>query len=204
MNYDKFLELFTSNDPIREQLQVPCANGAVVFATNGKVAIKVPKDSCLSQYNIIDKYPDIQKIFDEAIESNPVPKTIAINKLRALYKNFNRVPKYALCVECNGTGNCICPNCDDEHDCGHCDDGYTEERIGIEIDFNENFLLGAAVFKAVDFEPVYSVCDSLNSDLQILGNLPTGVTIIRCSDIEMLAMPLKSECSTDCAKLEFD
>jgi len=204
MNYDNFLDLFVSDDEFRPQLMKPCANGTVVFATNGRVAIKVIKSRCEKEYQRIEKYPNVQKVFDDSLKSHPISKTIALDKLRTLFQSFPRVPKYEACNLCKGTGRCICPNCDMDHDCGHCNDGHTDEIIGDEIDSNEHFVLGAATVLAKTFEPVYLVCDSLNSDLKIAADSAEHGTVIYCADVAMIVMPVTSGSQSCFEKIEFD
>jgi len=205
MNYDNFLSLFTFKDDLSElPISQPCANGDFIIATNGRIGIKAPKAKCLSGYEVIAKYPDLQRCFDQQLESNEIDRTIAIGKLRELFNKFKRVPKYEACNQCEGTGRCICSDCDTEHDCGYCSKGHTDEIIGDEIDSNEHFVLGAATVLAKTFEPVYLVCDSLNSDLKIAANSAEHGTVIYCADVAMIVMPVTSGSQSCFEKIEFD
>jgi hypothetical protein len=202
MNYDHFLPAFCGIFE-SQGLTKPCTNGDYVFATNAHIAIKVPKSKLLGSYEIIEKYPDVQKCFDDAMAIYTCDQTIDISKVIHLFDAMPRVPKYESCENCNGSGRYICFECSKEHKCGYCNGkGHSDTQIGTQLDMNTRFKMGQGIFLAKTFEPILKISREIAEPLQIKANSEMGATVIKCNDVDMIIMPNRDE--TADYELRFD
>ena len=108
------LQQFCSKDPMRPNLRKPFSRGKFTYATDGRIAVRVPRIADVPE----QETPNPEKLFEEYFKD--VPRgTIEVT-----------VPEikddWQACRECDGSGKeHDCPDCT----CGECEDCGGKGRI---------------------------------------------------------------------------
>ncbi|NBU83442.1 MAG: hypothetical protein EBS21_02345 [Sphingomonadaceae bacterium] len=107
---EKMISVFCSGEG-RYQLSRPFNQDGFTWATDGRIMVRVPQIEGFAGYDIIKPPQDVKKIF------NPV-----------LPGEFISLPKCpdertVTCGDCDGTGRCACPHCEQDMECSECEGG---------------------------------------------------------------------------------
>jgi hypothetical protein len=137
------LQTFCSTDEYRSSLQNPFSIGKFTYATNGWVAIRVPRMEDVPENPLA---PDIKKAVTFGAPATPlVLRNIAIPELRD-------------CLECNGKGTryCVCPDCTGTHYCDDCNGlGKHGKCVRVRVgtrEFSDSVLRTLATLEGVEIE----------------------------------------------------
>lgn len=134
------LKAFCSTDKGRQDLQEPFSAGDFTYASNGHVAVRVPR---LSEYaEVMDhrKVKTIDSWFARDVTFSPFPAvvlpTVAPHVPKPC-KDCNATGRIhsTSCSKCSGSGLHKCYACNNENDCEACDGyGYIERPATTEDD----------------------------------------------------------------------
>jgi RecJ-like exonuclease len=97
-----------------------------IYATNGKIAIRVREDSESEndkngEFDIVGA---IEKLLKKESEKEYIPLDIEL-PARVKCDDCKGTGEITQCPKCNGTGTVECPTCGHDMECEHCDgDGY--------------------------------------------------------------------------------
>jgi hypothetical protein len=194
---DEILRKFCiSKEKIRPAMMNPFVIQDTVYATNGYIAIAIPKDYAEEDYSdnpVMDKLPTFFnpiKLFDNPYKIN----------LCETVKNLPKEPIYEVienteeCPDCYGSGECECSDCGNTHDCGHCDgEGVigtktkTDKIIGEQISEGYRIKIDGCFYNPLYIEIISTVAD----DWDILYIKPTEALTLKNGEIKVLLMPIR-------------
>jgi hypothetical protein len=108
------LQQFCSKDPMRAYLHKPFSRGRFTYATDGRIAVRVPR---LAEVPEQEK-PDPEKLFEQYFKEEPRGTIeVAMPEIKDDWQD---------CRECDGAGKeHDCPDCT----CGECEDCGGKGRI---------------------------------------------------------------------------
>lgn len=104
--YDFILPFFCADDELRPQMKQISLEGDLVAASNGHIAIMLPRKACTKEYTAIENYPNITKLYEEkaiARTHSVTIKTDDLIKMLTITK-WIRSSKMVKCKECEGSG----------------------------------------------------------------------------------------------------
>lgn len=133
------LDAFCSMDESRKALMRPFALDGHTYATDGKIAVRVPGESApeVVEKETADLFPKVKKIIEDgkaAATTWVTPTRIPDMELCETCKGIPPEPKEADCPECGGDGEVYLSNNyhDYQCDCITCDGDGTVELEGCE------------------------------------------------------------------------
>jgi hypothetical protein len=90
------------------------------YATDGRVLVRVPAPLIPSDGVNREQQPDVDAVlrgvdFTKCVEPMPPLRSDPHGEDKEEKCNCR------MCADCDGTGGCVCPNCDNKHDCPTCD-----------------------------------------------------------------------------------
>jgi hypothetical protein len=134
---DFCLKMFLGNDCYRPALSSISLKNGYLYATNGSVACKIPADLCVKTYSEVEKYPDVESVFEKhvSVENKVVSVDTLFNDLMKVECCFK--PKMIDCNDCNGDGTYVCDHCNSECDCKECKG--TGKVAGTEIELSGEY-----------------------------------------------------------------
>jgi hypothetical protein len=145
--YHPLISIFLSDNELLPALMVPAVRGGYVWATNGHAAIRIDRDVIADNVAQVEKYPDVQTVFNNAINSTALTGTIKAERLGELLGKLPTYPTYKDCPECEGDKKVTCNCCGNETDCDECNGtGHTDEIIGREFSYDERINVGKQAF----------------------------------------------------------
>lgn len=115
------LNKFCGKEACRSYLTVPWSAGEYSHATNGHIAVRIPRRP---EFEECSNAPNIAKIYDEAGpvgRLSPLPNFIAPDPSPC--PDCKGSGFILPCVECDGTGDATCSECGHQTECTECDDG---------------------------------------------------------------------------------
>lgn len=163
------LNSFCSTDPERPYLHKPWSVGKFSYATNGHIAIKVPRRDDVPEN---DKAPDLQGTLDKIDWSQPFAPAPAFD-----------VPLGWMteCTRCDGRGT--------EHDCPDCACGCVKCRGTGQVSDDENQTIGMdGVALALRYARIIFALPGLMLPVEVK---PTDPVPFKCDGGEGAWMPMR-------------
>lgn len=124
---------FCSTDPYWPQLAEPFSWDEWSFATNAAILVRVPRLAEVPETPEAPSLAGLKDIFLSAWRSETpaeIPAEIPSPQVKEC-KLCDGKGRLRVCVKCHGEGRCICPSCDDDHECRACEGlGRVPERNG--------------------------------------------------------------------------
>jgi hypothetical protein len=122
---DLMLPYFTGCDECRPALQkVHKSKNGFVYATDGRIAIRVPQEKVHKGYSEVPGFPNVELVIQSAVErqgnKSAVVETAKLIRLLAGV-SWRRNEHGDDCEECDGAGVVECEACGSENDCKKCD-----------------------------------------------------------------------------------
>ena len=118
------LQKFCIRDEARYELTHPFTVGDYTYATDGRIAIRVP---ALPEADATPKKTNPTSIFaDDPATYTPIElppgwqEFPQLTKICADCKGVGKCPERIECDECCGSGEAECPTCHQDHDCPEC------------------------------------------------------------------------------------
>lgn len=188
----EILMRFCSDEEIRPAMQNPFIDKDFVCATNGHIAVIIPKSLSEKDYS---QNPSM-KIMDLVNEAGSSADITKINLAlfeppkKPLYeKTINEV----VCKECDGDGETTCFSCGHTHECEKCggegvvsEEIITDKIIGDQID-EDSCLVNISL---AYYNPKYVNLIKSISDTWSIRNLhPMRASLWESGDIRVLLMP---------------
>jgi hypothetical protein len=201
-SYDFILPFFTSPDKLRPSMSlIHGDDNGYVYATNASMVIKVPAESCMLQYNKIDKFPDCESFISkyDFIAKTRFNVDQAIEILAA--HKWTRELNTKTCEECNGTGVIMCDACNHEHECKDCNGegsrvtGIANLSLLVTTEYYQVVKIQNKVFRA-DYIHVLTVCAALLKveEISVLWNENEyDPHIFEVGDAQILIMPRRQD-----------
>lgn len=114
---------FTSDDPKQPCIHVPFRDDEYIYATDGRIAIRIPYDENGDFYNTIQKDEELAKgmhaMFANFIEKPDCPMQ-PIGRGDG-WKNLSlKQPHKITCIDCNGSREMECGECNHKEPCTTC------------------------------------------------------------------------------------
>ena len=127
-NYDKILTYFLGKDSNRPALMQANTVDDLVFATDAKILIAIPKHLCANEYPAHEQHPSFYNVFSKE-NTYVVGQQITLKNLFQQLKPIPKKSDYKECEKCSGKGELYCKCCGNTSMCHNC------EGIGIEDDY---------------------------------------------------------------------
>ncbi|MCD8178072.1 MAG: hypothetical protein LUE98_11870 [Tannerellaceae bacterium] len=199
-NNDFMMPFFVANDSLRPVMNhIHNEGNGFVYAADGHTLIRMPEEMLCKTYQKIEKYPNAEKLLNEAINRKE-NKTYTL-RTDDLIEMLTHAEWYYLtssdpCPKCSGEGTETCDYCGVDHDCPDCQgDGSCRTYIK---DFSllseaETFLigLGNACYKATYLQKVAIAAKLSGADeiTYLTTDDKESAGIFRFNGINILVMP---------------
>jgi len=128
--YDMVMQLHTSNESFRPHMQrINNGNNGFAYASDSFTVIKVDENLLGRTYNVIDEWPNAEKIYSQH-KSKEVFEFTTDNLISELARIENTfLYETETCVECRGEGEVVCECCGNDTECKDCDgEGEVESQ----------------------------------------------------------------------------
>jgi hypothetical protein len=135
------LLIFCDRESTRYQLGSPTVIGDWVYATNARIAVRRPNFTG-TQF-VVEKYPDIEKLFKPLDRDQCVHTVTFPNDMHCKFCKDERFIESTECCECDGEGTveheCDCEYCyiDHEGKCEECDGSGEVEPYMVPCDCSD-------------------------------------------------------------------
>lgn len=140
---DQALNLFTSEDSFRPAINNVHFEDGQLWATNGHTGICIDADLVDGDYQPVEKFPDLKKLFDDFGPDQQPDCRVSLADLENCLKKFEEHPGSKTCQSCYGTCERFCDECNEYHKCGCCDgDGVVENPYEITYGFASAIQIG--------------------------------------------------------------
>jgi len=202
--YDLMLQYFVANDDLRPIMKnVHDAGNGYLYASDGHIAIRLKKEKTSKAYDTIEKYPNAEKIIQEAIDregnKNAVIKTSDLIQILS-EAAWRRVRYGDKCMDCDGSGTVECEHCGSDYDCKECN-GKGTKNVRIR-DFsllvceesNYCIKIGNLIFKTDFLYIIALMAQMLQVDeIQYLYKEKTQGGVFSFDGVDILLMPILSD-----------
>jgi hypothetical protein len=189
---------FISTDAIRPNLCAPHRENGVTVATNGHKLIVIDNKRLKKEYEHVDEYVNWKKVVYDQTKDIKLKYPLIVHK-KNIGDILNKVPMYNLyadCDYCEGTGECICSNCDTAHDCGYCD-GTGEDRtkpIGKDYEWYSHIKISNNYFEASILKSLFDFMNYDNIEsINMITDTETKQAVFETDDVKILLMPVKHD-----------
>jgi hypothetical protein len=205
--YDFILPFFIGDDKYRKWQG--CVHGdpnGFLYATEGHLLIRVPKEKAAGEYPSVNDFPNAEKILTEAInrDGNKTSVIKTADLIRVLSGvAWERVVDYDECEKCKGKGSFTCEHCENDYDCKDCN-GTGRERYGEVREFSlpvtkEQYAIqiGKAIYKATYLQPIVIAAQMLGvEEMKYIHRNKESAGIFSFAGVDILLMPILLD-STD-------
>jgi len=132
--YDLMLNYFVSADELHPVMNMVNNGGnGYVYASDGHIAIRIDEKKCMKKYEAVPRYPNAEKIIQEALDREGNKKGIIKTNdlIRLLCEvSWHRLKNGDNCKECDGSGEIECEHCHSKLECEECNGkGIVDGRI---------------------------------------------------------------------------
>jgi hypothetical protein len=171
--YDELLLSFCSKDDMHQKVAYPSMAGQYAYATDMTKAIRIPVRMIARNYG--EPKVGFVRIFDRP-KVDPVK--IDCEKLREFIGGIPKEDAYEMCEQCEGTGQVLCPCCENIDDCRECRGlGHNGKKIGKKIpDYAIISILGS-IYKVDNIETLVEVAEKLEAQIRIVSERTSGIAI---------------------------
>lgn len=186
---DYCLKMFVGTDDLRPAIKEVAYIGDMLYATNGHIAARIPKDLCELEYNKVASFPAVDNAFK--VESDGLLK----HNVNDLFHQMMRIecvfkPKMVKFEQCSGDGFKQCSCCGHENDCEDCEGTGKQEGEGIELFSEYKVLLDGKKYNITYIDIIIRTAIITEvKEITITKTALTKATIFHVGDFEILLMP---------------
>ena len=190
MRNDYCMLMFAGNDSLRPAMMKINYSNGYVYSTNGHIAAKIKAVLCIKKYDEIEKYPNVENIFDQH-----KPTDVKIFSVDDLFRSIMKIevcfiPEKVKCGDCEGNGTLICDHCESEYDCGKCNgDGEFNGDKLVRSGENDIMFFGRK-YNLGNFNKIISTAVFTGAKEITVSNGENSGTIFTVGDFTILLMSL--------------
>jgi hypothetical protein len=211
--YDLILPYFVGSDELRPAMQhVHGDENGFLYASDGNILIRVPKEKAGKEYPPIEGYPKAEHLIQNAFErdGNIIHTIETADLIKALANiAWMRVMDGDKCKECDGDGVVECEHCGSSHDCRECKGtGEVNKRIKefsllVSEDYYYCIKIAESTYRANLLQLVGIVAQMLGAEeIKYTHKDKNNFGVFSFANIDILLMPYLSDFTNATLKIK--